>query len=60
MPAVMLKNRPEAVMFFNLILEISIQFFSRAKPKSKATRGISTHVALGNQNCMNDPIVMSK
>jgi len=55
-----IKNRPEAAVFFNLILEIRSQLFARAKPNIKATSGINAHVASGNQNCMNDPMVMSK
>lgn len=55
-----IKNRPKAAMFFSMILDMRSQYFSRAKPKIKATRGINAHVALGNQNCMHDPIVMSK
>ncbi|EEW9263448.1 hypothetical protein D4599_24010 [Escherichia coli] len=55
-----IKNRPKAAVFFIMILEMRSQLFSRAKPKIKATSGINAHVTLGNQNCMNDPIVMSK
>jgi hypothetical protein len=54
------KKPPEGGCVFHYDIRDAQSAFSRAKPKIKATSGINAHVTLGNQNCMNDPIVMSK